>query len=353
MNIVNFKKNIYDNNKIPEILSKLGCHNIAYEQGCKIITAGLPDGDNRRSIQIKNNTYLDACIRSKGITGIDVFDVVSYIKFNEETKADMKYSRTMAINWVKRMLDMELKDYSNFEWAKEVNTKPKNKPLNKNILKQYIQLPNKEWITEGISYDTQQFFGIAYNLENNQIIIPIYNKDDELIGVKARNLDNHRYDMKYIYLYPCNANANLYGLNVAKRHIHKTNQVILFESEKSVMKAFQYGYRNTVALGCKDLTLSQLGLLKEYLNKDTKIILAFDKDVYYNNGQYDFSHLRNVEKMFKNNRVYAIIDKDDSLKIKDAPVDKGKEVFNKLLKQMTLVSNLTNTSTEEVGDDEW
>lgn len=351
MNIVNFKKNIYEEQKIEEILAKLGCHSIKKEQGGKIITAGLPDGDNKRSVQIKNNPFLDACIRSKGITGIDLFDIVSYIKFNEMNKNDMEYSRTLSINWVKRNLNMDLKDYSsiNLDWAKSINKNKKiNEPLNPKILKQYIPLPHKLWIEEGIDADTQKFFKICYNLEFNQIVIPIYNKDDKLIGVKARNLDTNKYEAKYIYLYKCSASNNLFGLNIAKRHMEKTNQLIIFEGEKSVMKAFAFGYRNTVALGCKDLTLSQLGLLKEYINKDTKIIFALDKDVYYKDGKYNFSHLKDLDKMFKQ-RTYAIIDRENLLGNKDAPIDKGKDIFNKLLKQATLISSLV----EEERVEEW
>lgn len=342
MDVVNFKKNIYDNDKIAEILSKLGCHNIKHEQGNRIITAGLPDGNNSRSIQIKNNTYLDACIRSKGIVGIDIFDIVSYIKFNEMNKSDMKYSRTMSINWVKKALDIDLKDYTsvNLEWAKEVEEKKKNVVLDKNILKQYIKMPHKLWIDEGIGYDTQDFFDISYNLEDNQIIIPIYNKDSELIGVKARNLDNNKFDKKYIYPYPCQARANLYGLYIAKRHIEKTKQLIIFEGEKSVMKAFQYGYRNTIALGCQDLTLTQLGLLREYIDKDIKIILALDKDVYYKDGNYKYDHLKEIDAMFKENNLYAIIDRDGVLEKKDSPTDKGKDIFNDLLQKAELISGL-------------
>lgn len=353
MDIVNFKQNIYENNKIPDILIALGCHDVKAEQSSKIFTAGLPDGNNRRSVQVRNNHYLDACIRSKGITGIDIFDIVSYIKFHEETKDDMKYSRTLSINWVKRLLDLDLKEYPSvdLEWAKKINSKPKNQILKKSILKQYLPYPNQMWIDEGINRHTQTFFGISYNLEYNQIVIPIYNDEGELIGVKARNLDTNKYDNKYIYLYPCNASMNLYGLHIAKKHIPKINQIILFEGEKSVMKAFQYGFRNTVALGCKDITTMQLSLLKEYINNGTKIILALDKDVYYKNGSYDYKHLKELDSMFKDNNLYAIIDYNDLLEEKDAPVDRGEEVFNQLLNEIVLIKDLKTKKKE--GEEAW
>ena len=47
MNIVNFKKNIYEEQKIEEILAKLGCHSIKKEQGGKLLQR-VPDGDNKK-----------------------------------------------------------------------------------------------------------------------------------------------------------------------------------------------------------------------------------------------------------------------------------------------------------------
>lgn len=345
MNIVNFKQNIYRENKIPEILEKLGCKFVKEEQNGSIFTAALPEGNNKRSVQVKNNSFLNACIRSKGINGIDIFDIVSYIKFQEETKDDMRYSRDYSINWVKKILNIKIKDYdtNDLDWIKKINHNIKtNEPINSNYLNKYFPIPHKLWLDEGISSSTQRFFKISYNIDNNQIIIPIYDKDNNLIGIKARNLDDSISDEKYIYIKPCNARLNLYGLNIAKKFIKKDNRIIIFEGEKSVMKAFQYGYRESVALGCKDITKNQILLLQEFIDNDTEIIFGFDKDVYINDNKYKYNHLNSIYKLFPNNKVSFLIDRKNLLDKKDSPVDKGKDVFIRLLEHKETINDIKN-----------
>lgn len=339
MNLIELKNHIHANNLIGNVLDKLGCKQIKAEQGNRIITASLPGGDNPRSVQVKNNPFLDASIRSKNINKIDIFDVVSFIYFGEINKKGMKYSREMAINWVKKRLDITNDDISteSFKWAYDITKKTtKNIVLNENILDSFIPYPHREWINDGINYNTQVDFGIKYNLLENQIVFPVYNDENELIGIKARNL-NYKKDKdmpKYIYLQPFFVGGNLFGLNVAKENIKKqNNNVIIFEAEKSVMKAYQYGHKNTVALACKELTNIQVDLLLKYIDDETEIILAFDKDVYLKDGIFDKELLQKTANRFTKNKVYCIVDKDNELSgVKDAPVDCGKETFENLLK---------------------
>jgi hypothetical protein len=98
------------------------------------------------------------------------------------------------------------------------------------------------------------------------------------------------------------------------------------------MKAYQFGYKNTVALSCKELTNVQVDLLNKYINDKTEIILAFDKDVYLKNSKLDITEIKKAANRFTNNKVYCIIDLDSMLRgNKDAPVDCGKETFEILL----------------------
>jgi len=335
MNVVEFKQYIYQKDLIVIILEKLKCGNIKREQGGKIITAALPNGNNPRSVQVKNNSFLDACIRSKNIDKIDLFDIVSYIYFGETDKKGMRYSREMAINWAKRALQIGYGDMpsESFEWAYEVTKRAKkNIVLDPSLMNKTFPYPHRDWINDGIKYETQIKFGVCYNLVENQIVFPIYNDMDELIGIKARNLNyKNRSDLpKYIYLNPFFVGGNLYGLNIAKKTRKK--YIIIFEAEKSVMKAWQYGYDNTVALACKELTNIQVDLLNKYITDDTDIILAYDKDVYMKDGKLNKVELRKAANRFTKNNVYCLIDLDNKIGNKDAPIDCGKEIFENLLK---------------------
>jgi hypothetical protein len=67
-----------------------------------------------------------------------------------------------------------------------------------------------------------------------------------------------------------------------------------------------------------------------------KILLAFDKEyysIYSEEYQKYRKHLLELASKFRNYAdVYLILDKWNYLSYKDAPIDKGKEVLEKLLK---------------------
>lgn len=345
--VMAIKESIYKDCRVIEILEKLGCHHIKPEQNGDLFVAGLPDGDNKRSVQIKNNVYLNANIRSRSISGIDIIGVISYVLFrsndnNITIEEDIKNNIPKAIEWIES--NFKLRDVGNFNasllnlgWVYNARglKYEGNKPLDPKIaLMSYIPRVSALWIKEGINYDIQKYFNIMFSPCENQIIIPIYDYENNLIGVKARNLDMHTHTMKYIYDKPCNASANLYGLNFAKTHIQEKKAIILFEAEKSVMKGLQYGYNCCVALGCKDITSMQISLIQKFWNKEVRIFIGVDKDVYYHDNRYDFFQFFNLANMFPENmkeNIYFIMDTKGYLDEKDAPVDKGKKIFDTLL----------------------
>lgn len=62
------KKRIYKDERIEEVLDALGCKGVHREAG-KVVAA-LPHGNNKRSVQVRENESLSSHIRSKGIRGI-------------------------------------------------------------------------------------------------------------------------------------------------------------------------------------------------------------------------------------------------------------------------------------------
>ena len=361
--IMIIKECLFRERKIPELLEKIGCHHIKQEQSGKLFTAGLPDGDNTRSVQIRNNVYLGAHIRSRGISKIDVIGIVAYVLFREQNSTlspeeNIRKHIREAIKWIEENFNIR-DDFDDgkvsildLDWVKEARgiKIKENKPLNQETaLSSYIQEPSFEWIREGIDYDTQKRFNICFNSCDNQIIIPIYDYTGKIIGTKARNQNMHKYTSKYIYDKPCNASLNLYGLHIAKDYIDKRKAIIVFEAEKSVMKGYQYGFPICVALGCKDITITQVHLIRKFWNKDIRIFIALDKDVYFHNGRYDFFHFEDMAKMFPENireNIYYLIDTKKILGEKDAPVDKGKDVFITILKHSVPYKKVLEINTK-------
>ena len=130
--------------------------------------------------------------------------------------------------------------------------------------------------------------------------------------------------------YSFSTGAVLYGLYENKEIISSTNKVIIFEGEKSVMKADTMfkGKCPAVATYGSHITVNQIALLQQ-LNVQ-KVILAYDYD---DNGEEEkFKKIQERLNNYGINCDYLFPDYEWYLDVHDAPIDKGKEVFMKLYK---------------------
>ena len=84
-----------------------------------------------------------------------------------------------------------------------------------------------------------------------------------------------------------------------------------------------FGYNNAVAISSSDISEVQVSMIKN-LGLDIDIVLCYDKDK-------DVDEVKSKADMFTNRNVYGIIDIEDKLGAKDAPVDKGKDIWDYLL----------------------
>ena len=160
------KNRIYQENKITEILEKLNCPRVNVEQQGLLITAKLPDGDNRRSIQIycgEDETARKAFIRTRGIE-TDIYGVIGYILFRcstwDEVKTkiyDIKKWVCNNLGWQEYLSGQSRPEKKNWNYwlhlikqkrIKPKNNKNKNKLLDESVLDQYIKLPHYLWWQE-------------------------------------------------------------------------------------------------------------------------------------------------------------------------------------------------------------
>lgn len=209
------------------------------------------------------------------------------------------------------------------------------------ILNRYIFDKNvlQIWVKEGISYETMQKYKIRYDPINNAIIIPNYDIDGRLIGVRGRFLAEDS-EVKYkpiVYgktLCSHPSSMSLYGIHLTKQAIAKTKTAIIFEAEKSVMMMDTiYGEKNcSVATLGKNLSSQQIKLLLQLGVQE--VMLAYDAD-YTDYTSMDikrkeYIRIASVLKTYFN--VSVLMDLDfDKLGYKDSPIDKGQEIFEKLL----------------------
>lgn len=196
------------------------------------------------------------------------------------------------------------------------------------ILFKYEYIGNLRFLRDNISLESQHYFGIRYDGEDNCIIIPIFSPQGELMGVKARVNHDRKTDCKYFYKVPCAISQTLYGYSHNYNHLY-SNDVYVFESEKSVMLAHSYGYRNCVALGSNNLSETQAKLLLG-LNPE-RIIFLLDTSLNLEVTKRNYEMLRRVARMHELDVWYW--DWHDSLVAegKDSPIDKGKQSFEYVL----------------------
>lgn len=202
--------------------------------------------------------------------------------------------------------------------------------LQLSALDRYKDEPAQEWVDEGISADTQKIFGIRIDTFADRIIYPVYKRNGDLINVKGRTRYADYKDRKipkYINYYPVGSMDYFQSLNITEPYIHEAGEVIVFEGIKSVMKAWQWGYRNCVAVESHGISPDQERVL---LSLGVNIIFAYDSDINYN----DKSIRKTLNRLKNLTNVYILEDRDGLLggaEAKKSPVDCGKDVFELLL----------------------
>ena len=198
------------------------------------------------------------------------------------------------------------------------------------------------WEQEGISKDIIKSYNICYNPSSQAIVIPHYNINNELVGIRERTLikENEIYG-KYrpMYLnhqmYNHPLGFNLYNINNSKDNIKRTKKVIIFEGEKSpLLFASYFGQENdiTVAVCGSSLSSYQVQLLLDLGIEE--MIIAFDKQFQILGDKEHLGWIKKLKDIDKKYSKYVKIsfmfDKWNLLGYKDSPIDCGKETFLEL-----------------------
>ena len=223
------------------------------------------------------------------------------------------------------------------------------KVYDKTILKKfsfdYIGL--MPWIEEGISIETLQKFNIKYDSYRQAIVIPNFDYEGKLIGIRERHFKPEElakgkyrplYDNGVLYNHP--TGRTFYGIYENHKNIERKHVAVIFEGEKSVLLyGTIYGNDNNIALA----TLGQ-NITKDHIQyllkmKVAHVILAYDSDYE------DYKQLYEVEnKYIEKAKIFApyfnvsiLMDYDFDLPYKSSPIDGGKDIFEKILKHRRIV----------------
>ena len=260
-------------------------------------------------------------------------------------------------NYVNDIIGVIKKDYHNYTTFFEENeykklsdnykkqfTEIQLTKYNKNILSIFEKYYTPEWLNDGITIDAMNKFNILYSINQNKIIIPHYDIDNNLIGIRARSLNEEDIQIgKYmpikiegkIYAHPLA--YNLYGLNLNKEAIARNHFAIVYESEKSVLLQEGLFNNNSVAVCGSNFNKFQIQTLVKCGAEE--IIIAFDKE-YYNNQekeQYFYKLWNKIIKYKQYCKMSFIIDNENLLNLKDSPIDRGHDILMQLLKKRVKV----------------
>ena len=213
------------------------------------------------------------------------------------------------------------------------------------VLNIFTKFYPPEWLNDGITPAAMDKFNILYSIPQNKIIIPHYNINNQLVGIRGRALNEWEIENlgKYMpvqiegqwYSHPLS--LNLYGLNKTKDNIKKNGICYLFEAEKSVLQMDSFGRDNCAAAVCgSQFNKFALKILVQNCSPK-EIVICFDKEEKPKEDIY-FNKLYKLCKKYLNYADFSFIyDMENLLDMKDSPTDKGEEVFEKLLRRRVKV----------------
>ena len=335
------------------------------QQGGEYFTAKtICHGGNSHKLYYYNNTHLFRCYTECSPEIFDIYELVRKVNARQNSEWTLPH----AVNYVASYFGLsiltndfdneqsKLQDWQILNKYDKISSIDKNekqrvelKFYDESILK-YLPHPHIEpWEKEGISYEVMQDRGICFDPAAIGVVIPHYDDQGRLIGIRERTLikEEEQYG-KYkpailngkMYNHPLG--FALYNLNKSKDAIAAIQKAIVFESEKStLLYASYFGMENdiSVAVCGSSLITYQVDLLLSLGVKE--IIVAFDRQYKELN---DEEHKRWCKKLTDINKKYSpkvqisfMFDKTGLLDYKSSPIDHGPEVFMKLFKERIIL----------------
>jgi len=334
------------------IISRTICHN-------------HPQNDCSRKLYYYLNSNLFHCYTGCDEPSFDVFQLIIKIA---EIQWNINYDLNDAVRWIAQrfgiigtfidsedQFDLEDWDYfSNQDRIKDIEYNKKQpilKEYNPYILQNFNYNVNiTPWEKEGIKREVIKNSQISYYPGGEKIVIPHFDKDNRLIGIRGRTLSDEEGEMfgKYrplkvnrqLYNHPLG--MNLYNLNHSKDIIKIVKKAIIFESEKSTLQYRSYfGEESDISVACCGSNLSSYQVESLLDLGVQEIIIGFDRQ-FKNIGDNEFIHLKNNllkirEKYHKDTLVSFIFDKNKITQYKDSPTDRGAEIFMNLYKNRIIL----------------
>ena len=213
-----------------------------------------------------------------------------------------------------------------------------------NVLESFVKQYPIEWLEDNISAGAMDKYNIRYSISQNKIIIPHYDINNRLVGIRGRALNESEiaYE-KYApvkiedIVYKHKLSLNLYGLNHNWENIKELGICYIAESEKAVLQSELFGEKNcTVAICGSSLNIYQIKLLMQHC-QPKEIVLCLDKEELPGEDKYFYKLWDMCSKYKLYTNMSFIYDRENLLNLKDSPFDRGRNIFNKLLEKRVKV----------------
>lgn len=362
MNTVEIKNYLRENtDKLIEIMESLGFTDINDATNgfrCSPPDHYSPNGVSLTLDGLFIKSFTTSYFNFKG----DLIECVKYIKdvsftgamkyihdccgltYNARESAQSVLEKDLFFGGFFEMLDLDLSD----------DNIPKALPLlDESILNNYTPCFAERFQRDGISALVQRRYGIHFDDKSNRIVVPWRDwESGALIGLMGRinrTLENGSKTAKWLPVdnYSFEKKHTIYGFYENKNNIIETGTMFVGESEKFPMqlssmekmfaddKTGEISYKgldNGTALGSHNLSPMQVSIIHSIQPKN--IILCLDEDVPEKELIEMCKMLKSDSLIYSNNVGYIKDREGKYLEIgsKLAPTDKGRKVFEELIK---------------------
>lgn len=199
------------------------------------------------------------------------------------------------------------------------------------VLIPYGNIPNTLWLKDGISLSTQRKWMVGYDVISQRITLPIRTSTGEIMAIKGRlNGEPQEFEPKYLYLVNGPMSQTLFGYSENYSSLYE-GDVIVVESEKSVLKLDSWGYNNVVALGSNSLSPAQAKLIMSLNPKSVTFML--DKSLPLKNTRANIDILKNFCVMRSTEIKFWDWTENITLDDKSAPCDDTRGEFEYILNE--------------------
>jgi len=357
-------KNNLDENQIVELLAEFGGE--PEIRGSIIVSKTICHCGQSHKLYYYSNSCLFHCFTDCS-ESFDIFELTRKVMSREHPKPreDSNWNLPEAIDYIARKfgfapniktdeneisIGKDLAVIQNYDRIKDIDIKTQQVELKEYDDTFLKHLPHnvriQPWIDEGITQEVMDNAEICYDPKNCGIVIPHRDINNRLIGIRERTLIQENAELygKYLpariggIMFNHPLSFSVYNLNHSKKNIQKIKKAIIFESEKSCLKYRSFfGEENDISCAVCGSNLIKFQFWLILSCGAEEIIIGFDRQ-YKEIGDEEYHRwVKKLKDIAKKYSLYCnvtfLFDTKDLLDYKDAPIDKGAEIFLQLFKE--------------------